>query len=134
MLAKSVMVLGKLLTAAALIVSTQVNAQVSIRVPESIWSIKNSLVRMLDGLNEHDRRKHQQAMYTALGNLDNGEVIRWYSDDSYNHGIVEIVMTSRLSGKLCRRVYSEVRTERSRKADEHWACLDESTNMWEFFK
>ena len=132
MLAKNVMVLGKLLTAAALIVSTQAQAQIT--VPESIWSIRNSLVRMFDGLTEHDRRKHQQAIYTALGNLDNGEVIRWYSDDSYNHGLVEIVMTQRLSGKLCRRVYSEVRTERSRKADEHWACLDESTRMWDFFK
>lgn len=134
MLAKSVMVVGKLLTAAALIVSTQANAQVTIRLPESIWTIKNSVIRMLDGLNEDDRRKHQQAMFTALGNLDNGEVIRWYSDDSYNHGIVEIIMTQRLSGRLCRRVYSEIRTTSSRNTEEHWACLDESTRMWSFFK
>jgi len=122
------------LTAAALIVSTNVNAQIDIRVPEGVWNVKNSLVRLFDGLSDHDRRKHQQAMYTALSNLDNGEVMRWYSDDSYNHGLVEIVMTQRLSGKLCRRVYAQVNTERRRQAQEHWACLDESTGMWEFFK
>lgn len=131
MFAKNVMVVGKLLTAAALIVSTPAQAQ--LRWSESAYSIINSFNRMFDRLSEGDQRKHTQAVLTAVGNLDNGEFVRWYSDDSYNHGIVEIVATSQLSGRLCRRVYTTVITEKSRENKEFWGCMG-SDGAWDFHK
>ena len=131
MFARSVMVVGKLLTAAALIVSTPAEAQ--LRWSESAYSIINSFNRMFDRLSEGDQRKHTQAVLTAVANLDNGEFVRWYSDDSYNHGIVEIIMTTRLSGRLCRRVYSTVITEKSKENKEYWACMS-SDGRWDFHK
>lgn len=131
MLAKSVMVVGSLLTAAVLTVSTPVLAQNT--AAESLYRFSTALNRFFDRLTEDDRRKYHQAMYTALGNLDNGEIIKWYSDTSYNHGTVEIVMTTRLSGRLCRRVYSEIRTERNATSSEHWACLT-NDGTWDFHK
>jgi len=131
MFAKSVMVVGKLLTAAVLIVSTPVQAQ--LRWSESAYSIINSVNRLFGKLSEDDRRKHQQAVYTAVATLDNGEFVRWYSDDSYNHGIVEIMATARLSGRLCRRVYTTVITEKNREDNEFWGCMDKD-NTWHFHK
>ena len=131
MFAKSVMVVGKLLTAAALIVSTPAEAQ--LRWSESMYGIITSFNRMFDRLSESDKRKHIQTVLTAISNMDNGEIVRWYSDDSYNHGIVEIVATSRLSGRLCRRVYSSIITERRRDDVEYWACMD-SDGTWFFHK
>ena len=125
------MVVGKLLTAAVLIVSTPVQAQ--LRWSESAYSIINSVNRLFGKLSEDDRRKHQQAVYTAVATLDNGEFVRWYSDDSYNHGIVEIMATARLSGRLCRRVYTTVITEKNREDNEFWGCMDKD-NTWHFHK
>ena len=125
------MVVGKLLTVAALIVSTPAQAQM--RWSESMYSIITSFNRIFDRLSEDDRRKHQQAVYTAVSSLDNGEFVRWYSDDSYNHGIVEIVATSQLSGRLCRRVYSTVITEKRKEFNEFWGCMDRD-NTWHFHK
>jgi len=131
MFAKSVMVVGKLLTAAVLIASTPAQAQM--RWSESMYGIITSFNRIFDRLSEDDRRKHQQAVYTAVANLDNGEFVRWYSDDSYNHGIVEIVATAQLSGRLCRRVYSTVITEKRKEFNEFWGCMDRDST-WHFHK
>jgi surface antigen len=132
MFAKSGMVVGKLLTVAVLTVGSTAHAQ--IRMSESMYKLYNAIVKMTDGLTTDDRRKYEQAVYTALANLDNGEFVRWYSDDSYNHGIVEVVATAKLSGQTCRRIYTTVITEKSKTAEERWACYNESTKLWEFFK
>jgi len=132
MFAKKGMVVGKLLTVAALTIGSPAQAQ--IRMSEGMYTLYNAVVRMMDGLSTHDRRKYEQAVYTALANLDNGEVVRWYSDTSYNHGAVEVAATARLSGRLCRRIYTSVHTEKSQVNDDRWACLNESTNLWEFIK
>lgn len=132
MFAKSVTVVGKLLTAAVLIASTPAQAQIT--VPESIYRLFNSVAKMTDGLTTDDRRKYEQAVYSAVANLDNGESIKWYSDTSYNHGIVEVVATAQFNGQVCRRIYASVITTRSKTNTERWACYDESTKLWEFFK
>ena len=132
MFAKKGMVLGKLLMAGALIVGNPVHAQ--LRMSESMYQLYNAFKKMTDGLTSDDRRKYEQAVYTALANLDNGEFVRWYSDDSYNHGIVEVVATARMRGQICRRIYTTVITGKNRLNDDRWACYNESTKLWEFFK
>jgi len=126
------MVVGKLLMVVALTVGNTAHAQ--LRMSESVYQLYNAFKRMTDNLTSDDRRKYEQAVYTALANLDNGEFVRWYSDDSYNHGIVEVMATARMNGQICRRIYATVITEKSRTNDERWACYNESTKLWEFFK
>lgn len=132
MFAKSVTVVGKLLTAAVLIANTPAQAQ--IRMTEGMYTLYNAISRMMDGLTTDDRRKYEQAVYSALANLDNGETIKWYSDTSYNHGIVEIVATAQLNGMTCRRIYATVITTRDKTHVERWGCYNESTKLWEFIK
>ena len=126
------MVVGKLLMVAALTVGS--SAQAQSRVNENIYQLFNSFKRMTDGVSADDRRKYEQAVYTALANLDNGEFVRWYSDNSYNHGLVEVMATARMNGQVCRRIYATIVTEKKRTDDERWACYNESTKLWEFFK
>ena len=128
MFARSVMVVGKLLTAVALVVSTPAHSQIV--VPESVYNLGMALNRLFDRVTEDERTKFQAAIHTALANLDNGEVIKWYSNTSYNHATIEIVGTSQLSGRLCRRFYAEFNTERSTQHFEKWGCYDESTKTW----
>jgi len=126
------MVVGKLLTVAALTVGS--SAQAQSRINENIYQLFNSFKRMTDGVSADDRRKYEQAVYTALANLDNGEFVKWYSDNSYNHGFVEVMATARMNGQVCRRIYATIITEKNRTDDERWACYNESTKLWEFFK
>lgn len=127
------MVVGSILTAAVLTVSNPVDAQVQIPVPASVYNLSQSLSRLFNPMTADDTRKHHGAVLTAVSTLDNGEHIRWYSDDSYNHGVVEIIATAQLSGKLCRRVYTTVVTSRSRDTQEFWGCHN-GDGSWEFFK
>ena len=133
MFAKSVTVAGKLLMVVALIGNSTAVAQVQIPLPETIFRLSEAFKKIFDPLSADDRRKHHQAVLSAVSTLDNGEVIRWYSDTSYNHGVVEIIMTSQLSGKLCRKIYTSVNTERHKETDQFWGCLN-SDGMWEFFR
>ena len=140
MLAKSLTVLGKLLTAAVLINSTAVNAQSWDRplyqyqysVSSSIEIIFGSVRVMFSGLNSEDKKQHQQAVYHALNMLDNGEVVSWHSQDRSRNGHVQIMATTTKNGDICRRIYSIVSTERNQRAFEEWACFKNSNNAWIF--
>jgi surface antigen len=133
MFAKSAMVAGRLLMVVVLTSSQLAHAQVQVPLPSSIFNLSQALSRIFSPLTADDKRKHHQAVLSAVSTLDNGEVIRWYSDTSYNHGIVEIVITSQLSGKLCRKLYTKVSTERHEETDQFWGCLN-GDGMWEFFR
>jgi surface antigen len=86
---------------------------------------------MFDKLPDEDMKKHHGALFTALNNLDNGEVARWYSDTTGNHGTVEIMATMPSGGTLCRRVYVNIVTEKGKKNYESWAC-QEANGSWNF--
>lgn len=133
MFVKKEMVVGKLLTIVALIVSTSTEAQIIIRPPESLYQLNLGIRNLFGGLSDDEHRKHQQAVYSALNMLDNGETIKWYSDTNYTHGTVEVVSTQKLSGKVCRKIYSEVNTQRTTKHHEYMACFDGNSKTWHFF-
>jgi surface antigen len=140
MLAKSLTVLGKLLTVAVLTSSAAVNAQSWDRplyqyqygITSSVEIIFGTARVLFSGLNSEDKKQHQRAVYHALNMLDNGEVISWHSDDRSRNGHVQIMVTASKNGELCRRVYSIITTEHNQRAFEEWACFKNSSNAWSF--
>jgi surface antigen len=86
---------------------------------------------MFDRMSDEDTQKYHGALFTALNNLDNGEVARWYSDTTGNYGTVEIMATMPNGGILCRRVYVVIVTEKGKKNYESWAC-QEANGSWNF--
>ena len=127
---KKAMAVGILSTAALL--NNPVQAQSSYnRAHESLFNLSNFFNKMFDKLPDEDMRKHHGALFTALNNLDNGEVARWYSDTTGNYGTVEIMATMPNGGQLCRRVYVVIVTEKGKKNYESWAC-QEAKGSWSF--
>jgi hypothetical protein len=131
MLAKNAMVLGKLLTVIALGSALPVHAQN--RATESVITLYNIFNKMFDRATDVDKQKMQGAVYTALNNLENGEELKWYNDQSGNRGTVEIVVTTTMNGELCRRFYASFYTDRKDRHFEAWACYNERNRAWNVF-
>jgi surface antigen len=98
---------------------------------ESLYKLGNIFNRMFDTLSEDDMKKHYGALFTALNNLNNGEIAKWYSNTSGNHGTVEVIATMPNGGILCRKVYVNIVTEKSKKHYDSWACMD-GKGEWDF--
>lgn len=124
------MALGILSTAVLLTNPVQAQSAYN-RAHESIFNLSNIFNKMFDRLSDEDMQKHYGALFTALNNLDNGEVAKWYSDTTGNRGTVEIMATMPTGGKLCRRVYVNIFTDKGRKNYESWACMEDN-GSWNF--
>lgn len=83
-------------------------------------------------LPKADNALHSQAVYHALNNLDNGELIEWYNDRTNSHGKARIVYTIPGSGTICRRIHSWVQTADRSNNYEDTACYNNNTNSWTF--
>jgi surface antigen len=131
------MALGKSLTVVSLIslsLSAQANDNTVYLEHDvgMLYKFLEMVVSRFGGLNSAERTKHQQAMYHALNNLDNGVTVKWYSDTRPNHGSAEVVATASMNGMLCRRIYSFITTRDSRYGYNHWACYDQRSGVWNF--
>jgi surface antigen len=83
-------------------------------------------------LSKEDVAQHRGAVYTALNNLDNGEIIAWRNEPANTEGQVQIAYTWPAGGIICRRVYSYVRVKENAKAYQDTACLDSNQKTWTF--
>lgn len=141
MLAKNTMALGKLLVAIIFTSFTSVAHadqwdkpmyQNEINSLNSSALIFNAYRSMFSRLNAEDSRKHQQAVFFALNRLDNGETTKWYSEDGYHMGQVQVMVTAMVNGEMCRRIYSVVMLKSDQRTFEEWACFKTSSNTWNF--
>jgi len=83
-------------------------------------------------LKKEDQALHSQAVYHALNNLENGEVVEWFNDRTDAQGKAKIVYTFPASGNICRRVHSWVRYGADSKSFEDTACRNTAVNTWNF--
>lgn len=134
---KNMMVLGKL---CLILVSTNSYAQSWISPINQNWSRSETFLGFAYNISKHfstrlskeDSALHTQAVYHALENLDNGELVQWYNDRSDSHGRVRIVYTWQGSGNICRRVFSWVRFAENARNFEDTACYNMNTKTWNF--
>ena len=131
MLVKKATAAGIFLTVGLLISPASAQNRTYNNAYESITSLARSLSKIFDRLSEEDTKKYHGALFTALNNLDNGEIARWHSDSTGNYGTVEITATLPNGGQLCRKVYVEILTEKGKKNTEGWACM-EGNGSWTF--
>jgi surface antigen len=83
-------------------------------------------------LGKEDIGRHQQAVYHALNNTENGETVTWYNNATDSEGRAMIVWTMPASGGACRRIYSYVRTKSYANSYQDTACLDNNRKTWTF--
>lgn len=142
MLAKNMMALGKLLVT-IIFISFASNVAHAGQWDKPIYQneindfnspalIFNAYRSMFSRLNKEDSRKHQQAVFFALNRLDNGETTKWYSEDGYHMGQVQVMVTAMINGEMCRRIYSVILLKSDQRTFEEWACFKTSSNTWNF--
>ena len=137
MLAKSTMVLGKL---CLILACTASHAQSWNGPTNRAWIRDDSLLgfayniskHFTTRLNKEDSALHTQAVYHALENLENGELVEWYNDRSDSQGKARIVYTWQGSGNICRRVFSWVKFGDNARNFEDTACYNVDTKTWRF--
>jgi len=83
-------------------------------------------------LKPQDRELHRHAVYHALNNLENGEVVEWFNDRTDAQGKARIVMTTPANGSYCRRIHSWVRLGADQRSFEDTACYNVTTKSWNF--
>ena len=138
MLAKNLMAAGKLCL--ILVVSSNCYAQSWTRPLFQDWTPDSGIVGMLYNaaqyhttkLNGRDQDYHTQAVYHALNNAENGELVEWFSDRSDSMGKVQIAMTWSSNGDICRRLHHYVRSGSRDRAWGETACTQGNTNRWVF--
>lgn len=135
---KNMMVLGKLCL--ILVCSNNVYAESwtgpsipNYATQQSIMGLTMNLMKWFSKrMKPEDQALHTQAVYHALNNLENGEVVEWFNDRTDAQGKARIVYTWPGNGNICRRVHSWVRLGADEKAFEDTACFYNSTNGWKF--
>lgn len=138
MLVKSLMALGRF--SLILAVSSNCYAQSWSQSFNSNWQRNDGIVGMTYNLikwhttrlNSVDSAYHSQAVYHALENAENGQVVEWFSERSESLGRVMIAMTWPANGNICRRVNHYVRTNNAEKAWAETACRHSNNSQWVF--
>ena len=59
-------------------------------------------------LSKEDKKKQQQAIFYALDNLSEGEIIRWHNDDSNSWGKIKIASSYPHGSGYCRVIFSDI--------------------------
>ena len=86
-------------------------------------------------LKKQEKLKHKEAVYFALNNLKNGEIVSWYSEKRPNvNGKVRVIMTYPRSGETCRTYQAYIKVNGKERHMTNNACKYIGTASWSFYK
>lgn len=85
-------------------------------------------------LDDESQRLHEQAMFLALENAKNGELVSWQNRKGTESGRIKVVATNAVQGGVCRRVLVELSVGRNVRNLNETACINFSTNNWHFIQ
>ena len=80
-----------------------------------------------------DQVKQEQAVFYALDNSEEGEVIEWYSNENNSSGKVSIVMSYPQGSGYCRVLFSQINYKDKLRDFKETACRNGSTT-WSFLR
>ena len=83
-------------------------------------------------LSTEDKKRQQQAVFYALDNLHEGEIIRWHNDDSNSWGKIKIVSSYPHGSGYCRVIFSQISKKGKIRDFKETACKDTSYDGWLF--
>jgi len=86
-------------------------------------------------LKKQEKLKHKEAVYFALNNLKNGEIVSWYSEKRPNvNGKVRVIMTYPRSGETCRTYQAYIKVNGKERHMTNNACYGVGNVAWRFYK
>lgn len=86
------------------------------------------------GLGREDKIKQQEAVFFALDNLDNGQVVEWYSEDTDAQGIVRPIMSYPQNSGYCRKIQTLIIKGNKSREFLETACTGTGHNGWRFIR
>jgi hypothetical protein len=99
-------------------------------MPHYLW---RSTQFMYFRLNKKEKQQHQSAVYFALNNAQNGEVVSWYSDKRMAAGKIRVIHSYPISGGYCRQYQAFIKVKSKKKHFTNNACRYD-TALWFFYK
>lgn len=86
-------------------------------------------------LPHEDQIKQEQAIFFALDNSEEGEVIEWFgNNDNHSHGKVMVAMTYPQGSGYCRVVLSQINYKDKTRDFKETACRNGPDNRWRFIR
>ena len=148
MFVKNLMVVGKLfaITTSLLLIScgtateNKFNSKSTYLSSEDNYSsgthavtlASNFLKYKFFSLSKEDKKKQQQAIFYALDNLPEGEIIRWHNDDSNSWGRIKVVSSYPHGSGYCRIIFSQISKKGKIRDFKETACKDVAYDGWLF--
>jgi len=81
-----------------------------------------------------DQVKQEQAVFFALNNSTEGDVVEWFGDAENSHGKVMIAMTYPQGGGYCRVVMSQINFKNKSRDFKETACRNGPDARWRFIR
>lgn len=98
--------------------------------PSMAW---NYIQYLRFSLKKEEKNLHQSAVYHALNNTRDGEIVSWYSKERLAQGKVRVIHSFRTSDGYCRVYQSLILVNTVRRHMTNNACKS-PTNVWAFLK
>ena len=85
-------------------------------------------------LPHEDQIKQEQAVFFALNNSTEGDVVEWFGKANNSHGKVMIAMTYPQGGGYCRVILSQINYKSKTRDFKETACRNGPDNRWRFIR
>ena len=82
-------------------------------------------------LNSKEIKMHNDAIYLALNNSSNGEIVSWHSGQRLASGKARVIMTFHLEDEYCRTFQSYIKLNGAEKHETKTFC--KKNNVWHLF-
>lgn len=86
------------------------------------------------GLSKDDKQRQQEAVFYALNNADNGEVVEWYNERSNTFGKVKPVQSYPQGSGYCRTLFSLISVKNTQRTFTETACVEGGHEGWRFIR
>lgn len=85
-------------------------------------------------LKREEKSMHQSAVYFALNNAHNGEIVSWYSKKRLAGGKVRVIHSYPISGGYCRTYQAFIQVKGKSRNRTNNACKYINDTPWLFYK
>ena len=97
-------------------------------------TIYNAIKYNKNMLKKEDQVKQMQAVFFALNNAPEGEVVKWYNDKIQTFGLVKIVSSYPHGSGYCRILFTQISKKGKIRDFTETACKDVAYNGWQFIR
>lgn len=85
-------------------------------------------------LNKEEKKMHEFAVFFALTNMENGNIVSWYSKKRLAAGKVRVIHSYEISGGYCRTYQAYIKLNGKERHTTNNACKSIGTPSWSFYK